>query len=99
MPSTGGIGFAPFSIRASPRMPEATDGSGASAKEVATMARDNDHALTIRLPQDLYAQLRRRAAAEERTVAAVLRLLARQYLDGAESGTTRNCPEPWDSPK
>lgn len=61
------------------------------------MARDNDHALTIRLPQDLYAQLRRRAAAEERTVAAVLRLLARQYLDAGEGGTTRNCPEPWDS--
>ncbi len=60
------------------------------------MTRDNDHALTIRLPQELYVQLRRRAQAEERTVASILRLLARRYLSDAESVEQRNCPEPAD---
>lgn len=46
------------------------------------MPRDNDHALTLRLPDALYQQLRARAEEEDRTVAWLLRRLARQYLDG-----------------
>jgi hypothetical protein len=44
---------------------------------------DKDRALTIRLPAELHDQLRDRAAAEERTIAGVLRLAARRYLTDA----------------
>ena len=60
------------------------------------MSTDKDQALTVRLPRALYDQLKAHADAEERTVAGLLRLLARQYL-ASTGGTTRNCPEPWDS--
>jgi predicted transcriptional regulator len=44
------------------------------------MATEKDRALTIRLPEELHDQLKERADAEERTVAGILRLAARQYL-------------------
>jgi predicted transcriptional regulator len=47
------------------------------------MATEKDRALTIRLPEDLHNQLQERAEAEERTIAGVLRLAARRYLDPA----------------
>ena len=45
------------------------------------MARTNDRALTVRLPAALYEQLNTHAVAQDRTVASLLRLLARQYLE------------------
>lgn len=61
------------------------------------MPTNKDQALTVRLPRPLYDQLKAHADAEERTVAGLLRLLARRYL-ASTGGTTRNCPEPWDRP-
>ncbi len=42
-----------------------------------------EHALTVRLPESLYRALKAHADVEERTVAGLLRLLARQYIDRA----------------
>ena len=47
---------------------------------------EKDRALTVRLPEPLLDQLKRRAEAEERTVAGILRIAAKQYLS--------NTPEP-----
>lgn len=58
--------------------------------------RNNDHALTLRLPKELYSQLRARAEAEERTVAWLLRRLARQYLNGVDNESTDSRPDAWD---
>lgn len=44
----------------------------------------NDASIKLRLPADLLARLRERAAEERRSVAAVLRIAAERYLD--ESG-------------
>lgn len=41
---------------------------------------DNERALTLRLPEELHQQLQERAEQEERTIAGVLRIAARQYL-------------------
>ena len=49
------------------------------------MPRTNDRALTVRLPNALYEQLSD-AAREDRTVASLLRLLARQHLADTRSG-------------
>lgn len=40
-------------------------------------------AVVVRLPQELREALMRRAAAEDRTLASLLRLAARDYLDHA----------------
>ncbi len=61
------------------------------------MSTEKDQALTVRLPRPLYDQLKAHADAEERTVAGLLRLLARRYLAGAD-GPERNRPEPADKP-
>ena len=45
-----------------------------------TKPRQNDQAITLRLPSQLYDQLKARAEEEDRTVAWLLRRLARQYL-------------------
>ncbi len=42
----------------------------------------NDVAIVVRLPQDLREALKARAAAEDRSVASVMRLAARQYVEG-----------------
>ncbi len=42
--------------------------------------RDRDQALTIRLPSGLHQQLKERAEAEERTMAGLLRMLAKEYV-------------------
>lgn len=47
------------------------------------MAQEKDRALTIRLPQELHDRLQQRAEAEERTIAGILRLAARDYLASA----------------
>jgi predicted DNA-binding protein len=44
------------------------------------MASDNDHALTLRLPEDLHEELKKRAEQEDRTIASVLRQAAKAYL-------------------
>lgn len=41
----------------------------------------NTTAVVVRLPPDLREALLRRAAAEDRTLASLLRLAARNYLD------------------
>ncbi|GAA5117284.1 hypothetical protein GCM10023339_27810 [Alloalcanivorax gelatiniphagus] len=41
----------------------------------------NDVALVVRLPHDLRDALKARAAAEDRSVASVMRLAARQYVE------------------
>jgi hypothetical protein len=41
----------------------------------------NDVAIVVRLPQDLREALKARAAAEDRSVASVMRLAARQYVE------------------
>lgn len=41
----------------------------------------NDAAIVVRLPQDLRKALKARAAAEDRSVASVMRLAARQYVE------------------
>ena len=46
------------------------------------MPRNNDHALTVRLPTALYEQVKALADAEERTVAWLLRRLAREHVAG-----------------
>lgn len=56
------------------------------------MTRTNDRALTIKMPAAMYAQLRACADAEDRTVASLLRVLARDYLDGAAKRAARNHP-------
>lgn len=43
-----------------------------------------ERAMTVRLPVDLHVRLHERAAKEDRTVASILRLAARQYLDAAD---------------
>lgn len=58
---------------------------GTRGKGLATMAIDNDRALTLRLPAGLHDQLRERAEAEERTIAGLLRLAARHYLGATAS--------------
>lgn len=40
----------------------------------------SDVAIVVRLPQELREDLKARAAAEDRSVASLLRLAARQYL-------------------
>lgn len=50
------------------------------------MPRTNDRALTVRLPNALYEQLSKHAAREDRTVASLLRLLARQHLADTGDG-------------
>lgn len=40
----------------------------------------NDVAMVVRLPRDLREALKERAAAEDRSVASVMRLAARQYV-------------------
>jgi len=49
------------------------------------MAIEKDRALTIRLPEELHKQLQERAEAEERTIAGILRLAARDYLRPARA--------------
>jgi len=44
------------------------------------MASEKDCALTLRLPSELHDKLKERAEQEERTIAGVLRVAARQYL-------------------
>lgn len=46
----------------------------------------NDRALTVRLPKELYEQLSRHASLHDRTVASLLRVIARQYLSAANDG-------------
>ena len=41
----------------------------------------NDVAIVVRLPQDLREALKARAAAEDRSMASVMRLAARQYVE------------------
>ena len=41
----------------------------------------NDVAIVVRLPQDLREALKARAAAEDRSVASVMRWAARQYVE------------------
>ena len=41
----------------------------------------SDVAIVVRLPQDLREALKARAAAEDRSVASVMRLAARQYVE------------------
>ena len=41
----------------------------------------NDVAIVVRLPQELREALKARAAAEDRSVASVMRLAARQYVE------------------
>ena len=43
--------------------------------------------LTVRLPEDLHESLKERAQVEERTVAGILRLAARQYLRQSDGVT------------
>lgn len=42
---------------------------------------EKDHPLTLRLPADLHDALVKRAEEEDRTVASLIRLAARRYLD------------------
>jgi CopG-like RHH_1 or ribbon-helix-helix domain, RHH_5 len=44
------------------------------------MATEKDHALTLRLPEELHEELRRRAEQEDRSIAGVLRVAAKRYL-------------------
>jgi predicted DNA-binding protein len=44
------------------------------------MATNAERALTLRIPEDLHEELKQRAEEEERTIAGVLRIAARQYL-------------------
>ena len=44
----------------------------------------NEVAVVVRLPQDLREALRQRAAAEDRSVASLLRRAARNYLQTPE---------------
>jgi hypothetical protein len=55
-------------------------------QEASVMA-EKDHALTIRLPEDLHEQLKVRAELEERTIAGVLRMAAKLYLNGRTEAT------------
>jgi plasmid stability protein len=41
----------------------------------------NDVVIVVRLPQDLRDALKARAAAEDRSVASIMRLAARQYVE------------------
>lgn len=50
------------------------------------MTRNNDHNLTLRLPSRLYDELKARAEEDDRTVAWLLRRLAREYLDETKAG-------------
>lgn len=54
------------------------------------MARKNDHLFTVRMPVDLHRRLVERAEQEERTVSALLRLLARRHVDASLAGKARN---------
>lgn len=47
----------------------------------APITSNNDVALVVRLPLDLRNALRERAAAEDRSVASLMRIAARTYLD------------------
>lgn len=47
----------------------------------------NDVAIVVRLPRDLRDALKERAAAEDRSVASLLRRAARSYLQAAEPGS------------
>jgi predicted DNA-binding protein len=49
------------------------------------VAADKDRALTVRLPETLHEQLRERAEAEERTIASLLRMAAKQYLNSSSA--------------
>lgn len=40
-----------------------------------------DQALTVRLPTELYEQLRAVAEKEDRTIAGILRVAAKQFLE------------------
>jgi plasmid stability protein len=51
----------------------------------ASTSSTNDVALVVRLPHDLREALKERAAAEDRSVASLLRVAARTYLD-SEAG-------------
>lgn len=42
---------------------------------------DRGYAITVRFPKDLHDSLKRRAREDERTVAGLVRLATRQYLD------------------
>jgi hypothetical protein len=44
---------------------------------------EKDSALCIRLPRELHEELRKRAAQEDRTIAAVIRIAAKRYLGTA----------------
>jgi predicted DNA-binding protein len=46
----------------------------------------NERALTVRLPADLHDALRERAAQEERTIAGIMRLAARRYIEHVDQG-------------
>lgn len=45
----------------------------------------NDVAIVVRLPHDLRNELKKRAAAEDRSVASLLRVAVRVYLDAQET--------------
>ena len=51
-----------------------------------TEATPNEVAVVVRLPRDLRDALKDRAAAEDRSVASLLRMAARAYVQGAEGG-------------
>ena len=47
-------------------------------------ASTNDVAIVVRLPHDLRDALKQRAAAEDRSVASLMRVAARTYLDSED---------------
>jgi hypothetical protein len=55
--------------------------SPANAPHPTNPASTNDVAIVVRLPRDLREALKERAAAEDRSVASVMRLAARQYVE------------------
>lgn len=56
------------------------------------MKHPKDRGLTIRFEQDLFDQLARCAEAEDRSVASLIRHLARRYVECAE----QNRPRTWN---
>lgn len=50
------------------------------------MANTSERALTLRLSEDVHAQLREVAEREDRSIAAVLRRALRDYMEASEVG-------------
>jgi predicted transcriptional regulator len=44
------------------------------------VAANTEHALTLRISEELHEELKQRAEEEDRTIAGVLRVAAKQYL-------------------